>query len=234
MVTTNYFRLILARTDKFYEHEEESLIDYLSNNGASDYMMELYDLYYKRDEVKVEETLYNLKNFYHPLMIIQAEEEIENAKESFPILSFEFKNENQCLFLSNETKIEINTSEFSFEEELEISEGVYLESDTVTVELKCFINSDEKYCLIKDSFQHNGFFNIRVPNRIQEINYAVRVHNSTSKIQAYGKKIVLDKTNNKNYDINYFNNNTQTIRIPKRYLMKILKLYIMKLKLTVH
>ena len=213
LVSTNYFRLILARTDKFYEHEEESLIDYLSNNGALDYMTGLYELFYKRDEVKAVETLDSLRSFYHPLMINEADEEIEDAKESFPILSLELKNKDQCLFLSKDSKIEITTEEYSFEEKLEISNGVYLESDTVAVGLNCFINSEEKYCLIKDTFQHNGFFNLRVPNRIQKINFAARVHNSTSKIQAYGKEIVVDKSNNKNYDINYFKNNTQIINI---------------------
>ena len=213
LVSTNYFRLILARTDKFYEHEEESLINYLSNNGALDYMTGLYELFYKRDEIKAVETLNNLKSFYHPLMVNEADEEIESAKQTFPILSLELKNKDQCLFLSTDTKIEIITEEYSFEEELNISNGVYLESDTVSVELNCFINSKEKYCLIKAPFQHKGFFNLRVPNRIQKINYAAKVHNGTSKIQAYGKEIVVDKSNNKNYDINYFKNNTQIIKI---------------------
>ena len=34
LVSTNYFRLILEKTDKFYDNETDSLLNYLSNYGA--------------------------------------------------------------------------------------------------------------------------------------------------------------------------------------------------------
>ena len=77
LVTTNYFRLILGKTDKFFEHELDNLIKYLSNYGASDYMVGIYESFYKRDEIKAEETLNNLSNFYHRVMLDMATQEIE-------------------------------------------------------------------------------------------------------------------------------------------------------------
>ena len=47
LVQTNYFRLILAKTDKFYDNETEGLIDYLSNYGAIDYMTGIYEYFYR-------------------------------------------------------------------------------------------------------------------------------------------------------------------------------------------
>ena len=59
-MTTNYLLLILSKTDKFLENELDSLINYLSNYGASDYMYGIYEEFYKRDEIKAVETLNNL------------------------------------------------------------------------------------------------------------------------------------------------------------------------------
>ena len=91
LISINYFQLILAKTDKFLEHELDSLINYLSNYGASDYMYGIYEEFYKRDEVKAVETLNNLTTFYHSAMYYMALEEIEMAKAEFPILEFNVK-----------------------------------------------------------------------------------------------------------------------------------------------
>ena len=214
LISTNYFGLILSKTDKFYENEEEGLIDYLSNYGALDYMRGFYDLFYKRDEVKAVETLDKLRTCYHPLLLNQADEEIENAKKTFPILTFELKNKEQCLFLSNNTKIEITADEYNLNETIEILDGVYLESDTVATKLSCSINNKEKYCSIRGTLPDYGTFILKVPNRIQKEKYAVKVYNSKFNITAYGKEVSIDKTQTKsNYDIDYKNNDTHTIKL---------------------
>ena len=100
LVTTNYLRLILSKTDKFYDHEMDCLIDYLSNNGASDYMVDIYNLFYKRDEVKAVETLNNCSSFYHSVMYNNALEEIEDAKENFPILTIDAQD--KCKIFNEE------------------------------------------------------------------------------------------------------------------------------------
>ena len=97
LVKTNYYRLILRQTDKFFENEIENLIEYLSNNGALDYMVGIYGDFYKRDEIKAVETLNSLKSFYHKLMYNMSSEEIETMKETFPILTIELKNKCFCL-----------------------------------------------------------------------------------------------------------------------------------------
>ncbi len=181
LISTNYYRLILAKTDKFYENEEESLIEYLSNYGAVDYMSGLYELFYKRDEVKAVQTLDSLRDFYHPIMINEAEEEINEAKETFPILTLEFKNTDQCL--SEDVKIEITTEEFNFTETIKISNGIYLQSDKVTIGLECYIDSKEKYCLMKEKKQFDGEFILSIPQRIQTNNYAIKAYKSTSKLK---------------------------------------------------
>ena len=92
LVKTNYFRLILAKTDEFYDIEKEYLIKYLSSYGALDYMTGIYGLFYRRDEVLANETLQNLSTFYHPLMINVAEEEFADEEEYFPILTLDLEN----------------------------------------------------------------------------------------------------------------------------------------------
>jgi hypothetical protein len=107
LVKTNYFRLILKQTDEFIGNELDSLIEYLSNNGALDYMVGLYGEFYKRDEIKAEETLNNLKSFYHKLMFNMASEEIKTMKESFPILTIELKDKCLCLNNSENMKFDL-------------------------------------------------------------------------------------------------------------------------------
>ena len=181
LISTNYYRLILAKAEKIYENEEKGLINYLSNNGASDYMVGLYELYYKRDEVKAVETLDSLRDFYHPLMINQAEEEIKKAQESFPILTLDFKNKDQCL--KENGRIELKTEDFKFTEKIEITKGIYIQSDKVSAELNCYIDSKEKYCLVKQNKDFDGEFTLKIPERIQNNNYAIKAYNSTLKIK---------------------------------------------------
>jgi hypothetical protein len=181
LISTNYYRLILAKAEKIYESEEKGLINYLSNNGASDYMVGLYELFYKRDEVKAVETLDSLRDFYHPLMINQAEEEIKKVQESFPILTLEFINKDQCL--KENGRIELKTEDYKFTERIEITKGIYIQSDKVSVELNCYIDSKEKYCLVKQNKDLDGEFTLRIPERIQNNNYAIKAYNSTLKIK---------------------------------------------------
>ena len=51
-ITTYYYKIILSRTDKFYENEIDYLLKYLLSYGASDYMGDIYEFFYKRDETK--------------------------------------------------------------------------------------------------------------------------------------------------------------------------------------
>ena len=76
LVTTYYFRLILGLTDKFYEHEEESIIKYLKSYGVTDFMYGIYDLFYRRDEEAAVKTLNESSNFYHSIMLNKAKNDI--------------------------------------------------------------------------------------------------------------------------------------------------------------
>ena len=184
LVTTNYFRLILAKTDKFYENEKEYLIRYLSNYGAKDYMVGIYESFYKRDEIEAVNTFNNLSNFYHSLMIKMIKEEFQNAKENFPLMEINLKNNDQCLFLSNETKIEIISEEYrDFLSKVEISNGIYLESNNSNIKLDCILDIREKFCLIKDKIENYSIYNLNVPERIQTPNYAVKRHKGNEAIE---------------------------------------------------
>jgi len=95
LVTTYYFRLILGLTDKFYEHEEESLIKYLKSYGVTDFMYGIYELFYRRDEEAAVKTLEESSSFYHSIMLNKARNDIENAKNNF-IVGFDIY---KCNFL---------------------------------------------------------------------------------------------------------------------------------------
>ena len=216
LVETNYFRLILAKTDKFYEHEKESLIEYLSNNGATDYMTGLYSLFYQRDEVLAEEVFNNLTSFYHSLMIREVEEEFNTTKESFPILSLNLKKENQCSFISLKTKLEIESDEYkdSFDS-IEIEKGVYLKSeDNEKVELQCHIDPKEKYCYLKNKIENDGIYNLNVPIRIQNQSFAIKMFEGNNTIQTYAKEILIDESKTqKDYNLQFKKNETKIINI---------------------
>ena len=206
LVKTNYFRLILKQTDEFIGNELDSLIEYLSNNGALDYMVGLYGEFYKRDEIKAEETLNNLKSFYHKLMFNMASEEIKTMKESFPILTIELKD--KCLCLNNSenkdySKLSIISNEYKEElENLTISEKIKFEVDNEAIGVKCYINAEEKYCLLDKNITKPGEYMLSIPNRIQNKKYAIKVHNST--IKYYFQELEIDTNlTNTNYEIDY-------------------------------
>ena len=216
LIQTNYFRLILAKTDKFYEHEKESLIEYLSNNGATDYMTGIYTLFYQRDEILAEEVFKNLTNFYHSLMIKEVEEEFESTKENFPILNLNLKKENECSFVSLKTKLEIISDEYkdSFDI-IEIEKGVYLKSEgNETIELQCYIDPKEKYCYLQKEIYNSGIYSLNIPNRIQNQSFAIKMYEGKNKIQIYSKEILIDEIKTKkDYNINFKKNETQIIEI---------------------
>ncbi len=215
LITTNYFLLILEKTDKFYENEIENLIKYLSNFGALDYMTGIYKFFYQRDEIKSVETLNNLRNFYHSLMIKKAEEEIQEAKENFPILTVEIEN-NQCFSTNDLNKIKINVFSNEFKEflgKIEILNGIFLNFNENFIELECFLNSNEKYCKIKEKKNSGNYF-LTIPNRIQKENFAIKIHNSSNYVKLFFNEIEINENfTKKNYEINYAEKKEEKIEI---------------------
>ena len=212
LITTNYLRLILSKTDKFYDYEMDCLIKYLSNNGASDYMVNIYKFFYKRDEVKAYETLHNLSTFYHSIMLEQGRKEIEEAQKSFPILTIDAKDECQIFNGSNISKIYINSEEYKEElKDLIFTDGITLEKDGKVIGLNCTINSKEKYCLLKGALNTSGKHTLKIKNRIQKENYAVKVHNSTVKL--YSKGVEVNKNTPKIFNINYAEKKDNIVKI---------------------
>ena len=198
LVKTNYFRLILAKTDELYDIEKEYLYKYLSSYGALDYMTGIYGLFYRRDEELATETLKNLSTFYHPLMISGAEEEFEEEEKYFPILTLDLKTENQKLNLSNKEhleSLEIMPEEYKDSyEPVEVLEGVFLQSNDNKLDLECFINKDESHCLLKDENKIRcGKYHLNVPNRVQNQSYAIRKNKGTKTFEILRNKINLIK-----------------------------------------
>ena len=215
LVQTNYFRLILGRTDKFYDNELEGLMHYLSNNGALDYMAGIYEYLYRRDEILAEETLDSLRTFYHPLMIYEAEEEFESAKRTFPILSFDLKNEKECSFLSLDRKLEIVVEQDALNKTIDIEKGVQLVSeDNNIIDLQCHIDPNEAYCYLKKEIEHSGVYHLSVPVRIQNQTFAIKVFEGNNTIQTYAKEIKIDETKTqKEFDIDYRKDENETIEL---------------------
>ena len=216
LIQTNYFRLILAKTDEFYEHEKTSLInDYLNIYGALDYMTGIFGLFYKKDEVLAQETLDNLRDFYHILTIKEAEEEFEDAKNNFPILSLDLKKENECSFLSLQKELEIITDEYNDTDKIfEIENGVNLISDEGDqIELNCHLDHNKKYCKIKKSIEKSGIYYLNVSKRIQNQSFAIKTFKGKNTIKTYSKEIKIDDTKTKDFNINYILNDTQIINI---------------------
>ena len=212
LVTTNYFHLILEKTDEFFEFELENLIQFLSSFGAVDYMTGMYKFFYQRDEVKSIETLNNLRNFYHSIMIKKAEEEIDEAKNNFPILTIDLK-ENQCFSTKNLNNIKIDVVSSEFKEilgNLTISKGIFLFNE-IFIELECFLNFSEKFCKIKE--KKNGIFYLKIPKRIQHENFAIKIHNGSNKIK-FSDEIFINENLTKNYyEIDYAKNKEKKIEI---------------------
>ena len=215
LVTTHYLRLILKETDKFYEHELESLLKYLKTYGVSDFMDGIYRLFYKRDEIKAVETLESLKNFYHSIMYNMAEREINDAKNNFPILNVDILK-NQCsLFSKGNTKLNIILDEYNDNlENVTISDGFYLISEKNLIKLECNINSKEKYCIIKDDITTTGEYTLTVKERIQKKEYAIKVQNGTTKYKVYINKIEIDTTTTKDiFEFDYGKSENGNVQI---------------------
>ena len=203
LVKTNYFRLILAKTDEFYDIEKEYLYKYLSAYGALDYMTGIYGLFYRRDEELAMETLQNLSTFYHPLMINEAEDEFEEERNNFPILTLELEN-NICLFLDINSKIEIKSDDYieSFGE-IEILKGVYLQSEDnqSKINLICYYKSfSDRYCLTQEKNNITQNYKLIVPKRIQNQSYAIRKNEGKYIVDTYEKEIKVNRTQ---YDVDY-------------------------------
>ena len=200
LVTTHYLRLILKETKEFISNETDCLKEYLTTYGVSDFMDGIYRLYYKRDEEEAVKIFNSVSNFYHKLMREMAQNEIEEAKNTFPIISFDFA-EDQCAY-----KFYINSNEYNEHKDtfgtIDISSGVYLKSDNNIVELRCHLDSEESYCLPIEKIEIEGEYYLYVPKRIQEKNFAVKMFNGT-----ISKKIYLNSSNILN------SNNTKTIEI---------------------
>jgi hypothetical protein len=170
----------LKKTNKFLDHELDSLVNYLSNNGASDYMSGIYGSFYKRDEIKAEQTLKSLKTFYHKLMYKKAEKEIVQAEKEFPIMQLDFLNDKKYYY-PYEDIFEVNVSKYTDKlGQLNLDKNIYLVLDDNTkFELNCIIKNttDSNYCKLKniEDLKATGKYSINVIERIQEINYAVKV-----------------------------------------------------------
>ena len=182
LVSTNYFRLILQKTNKFLDHELNSLINYLSNYGASDYMVGIYGAFYKRDEIKSVETLKSLKTFYHSLMYKMAEEEIQQAEIDFPIMELNV-NKDKIYYYPYEDIFDLEVEKYTDDlDMINIDKNVYLVLNNQTkLELNCTIkNTESKYCKLNDikSLEKTGQYSINVEERVQELNYAIKVFES--------------------------------------------------------
>ena len=212
LVTTNYLRLILAKTDKFYDHEMDCLIDYLSNNGACDYMADIYSYFYKRDEVKAEETLQNLSTFYHSIMFDKALKNINETKKKFPILTINAQDKCKIFQDKNISKIYITSEEYKEElKDLVLSNGITLEKDGKVIGLNCTLNSEEKYCLLNETLNTSGEHTLKIKNRIQKENYAVKVQDSNVKL--YLKGVEVNENTTKKYDFDYAESKDNNIKI---------------------
>ena len=203
LVTTHYLRLILKETTKFLPNELESLEKYLTTFGVSDFMDGVYRLFYKRDEVKAEEIFNKTKDFYHAIMRDMARNEMNEAKETFPILAVDL--EEKCFFPSSEKKIKIISNEYKDNlQKVNVSEGIFLNLENKTVKVECILDSNEKYCLTKENIQNDGNYTLKVPERIQRKDCAFKVNNGTNKAQVYTKEIKVDENSTqKEYEIDF-------------------------------
>ena len=228
LVTTYYFRLILGLTDKFYEHEKESLINYLKSYGVSDFMYGIYELFYRRDEEAAVKTLEESSSFYHSIMLNKAKKDIENAKNNFPIMTLDFNNTKpeQCLILSDVSKFDIISEEYkSFLNDVEISKGVVLKSGIKSIDLDCYLNSSNKYCQFKNENITEGEYKLEVKERIQNKTYAVKNHTSEKFIKIFNKLILDQEKLNIKTEIDFNSTPTETVTLPFLQISKEVYVY---------
>ena len=209
LVTTHYLRLILKQTDKFYEHELECLTNYLTTYGVVDFMDGIYRFFYKRDEIKSVEILNSCKDFYHSFMRGMANNEIEDAKHSFPILSLDIQGEDTCLLYSKENKINLKVKlvdEVENVTKINLKDGITLAYGNNSVKLECQIdyNNNESYCLPLEDIKKSGEYHLTIANRIQKQEFAIRNSTSNLKYKIYLKETKVDEEKTKNsYMIDY-------------------------------
>jgi hypothetical protein len=203
LVTTHYLRLILKETTKFLPHEFESLENYLTTFGVSDFMDGIYRLFYKRDEVKAEEIFNKTKDFYHAIMRDMARKEMDEAKEAFPIMTVDL--EEKCFFPSDEKKIKIISNEYNDTlKKVDVPEGIFLNLEDKTIRVECVLDSNEKYCLTKDKVEKDGNYTLIVPERIQRKDCAFKVNKGTNEAQVYTNEIKVDENKTqKEYEIDF-------------------------------
>ena len=212
LVTTHYFRLILKETDKFYDHELDSLLTYLKTYGVSDFMDGIYRLFYKRDEIKAVETLESLKNFYHSIMYDMAEREINDAKEHFPILNVDIENDQCSLFSKDNAKFNIVLDKYNETfKSANISDALYLVSEDSELKLECKLDSNETYCIIKDDVNSTRTYILKVKERVQKKEYAIKVQNGTKKYKLYINKSEIDNDTQTLYEFDYGQSENGTV-----------------------
>ena len=143
-------------------------------------MSGIYGAFYKRDEIKSVETLKSLKSFYHSLMYNMAKEEIEQAKIDFPIMELNI-NKDKKYYYPYEDIFDLDVEKYTDElGQINIDKNVYFDEQT-KLELNCTIkNNNSKYCRLKDikTLETTGQYNIKVAERVQELNYAIKVFDS--------------------------------------------------------
>ena len=199
-----YFFEILKNTDEFLENEEKNLISFLKDIGAIDYMIGIYELFYRRDEILCEQTYNELVGYYHIYMNECAKREIEKAKNEFPIIELELKDKDQCLYFTTESKINIISDKYK--ESLGKLNFIGVDLKNINsgekINLNCILDKEEKYCTPIQNITSSGEFKIDVEKRIQAENYAVKVHSSnfTIKISVFVGEIKIEKDN---FEIDY-------------------------------
>ena len=159
-------------------------MEFLSNYGVMDYMSGLYYYFYQRDEVKAVETLDKLKTFYHKSMYKMAYDEIESAKEEFPIMMLNVE-ENKKFYYPYDDLFDLNVKEYKEDlGELNIKNNIYLvfqnTNEENKLELNCVINKENKYCQLQQnkSLELFGKYNIKLDERIQKKEYAIKAKES--------------------------------------------------------
>lgn len=221
LVRTHYLRLILRRTETFYEHELDDLTNYLKTYGVSDFMDGIYRLFYKRDEKKAMEVYNSCTNFYHDLMKSMVESEIKDARENFPIFSLELKGD-KCLLYNKTEQIQVYATNLDMAYNksklgnLEVQGGIYLVLDDNKIELNCTIGleQNQSYCQPKEEIKVKGAYKLRISERIQKVDFAINPFESQFKYAVYFKEILIDKNTTQNsYEIDYAVNSTEMIEI---------------------
>ena len=224
LVTTHYLRLILKETKEFLPNELDSLIRYLTSFGVTDFMDGVYRLFYKRDEVKAVEVFNNCSNFYHSLMKDMVQREFNDAKNTFPIISFDF--EEKCPNIITNNKFKITSEEFKpFENDviIDVNNKILLKAGSREIKVSCHLNSTETYCIVNPEdldTNYKGEYYIYNPKRIQEKEFAIKTFegHSTS---------IIKEDNIKEISIDYNEKESTTLELKFERLyqneIKILK-----------